>query len=77
MEQDDLMILEEKITSLLNYCFELKEESMKLKATISEKDDLISDLETKIQGLNQERLEVRGRIESLVNRIDDLKLDEN
>lgn len=72
MEHAEILKLEEKISGLIDYCQQKNEECTQLKKIVQEKKDRISELEQEIERFNQDRLEVMGRIESIVSRIDEL-----
>ena len=75
MEHEDVLLLEKKIAGLLEYCEKLREKCLHLEDVIKGKDSRISELEAEVSSLNEQRHEVRSRIEALVSRIDDLNID--
>jgi chromosome segregation ATPase len=77
MEHEDVLLLEKKIAGLLEYCEELRGKCSHLEEVIKDKDGRIAELEAEVSSLNEQRSEVRNRIEALVSRIDELNIDGN
>lgn len=62
--------LEQKIEELLNRLAALKDENADLRAALSQKEENLNGLGQQVHSLEQERDEVRGRIEQLVQKLE-------
>lgn len=71
MEVSAFNRLEQKIEELLNRLGSLKEENQKLRAELEEQQRRASELTELKDGLEQERSQVRQRIEGLVQRLEE------
>ncbi len=64
-----ISVLEEKIDELISYIIRLEEERKGLLNQIHEKDARISDLEGKLNTLENERAEVGRRVEHILEKL--------
>ncbi len=64
-----ISVLEEKIDGLISYIERLEEEKKDLFNQINEKNAKISDLEGKIEALENERAEVGKRVEHILEKL--------
>lgn len=64
--------LEAGITRLLDEHNELKSENSELKEAIKARDERISELSERLEGIERERGEVRDRVDTLIGRLDGL-----
>jgi cell division protein ZapB len=62
--------LEQKIEELLNRLAALKDENADLRGALSQKEESLNSLGQQVNSLEQERDEVRGRIEHLVQKLE-------
>ncbi len=62
--------LEDKINRLLSYLGDLEEEKDRLLKRLAERDSKISELHSIIENLENERAEVSGRVERILEKIE-------
>jgi cell division protein ZapB len=70
MEVTAFSRLEQKVEELLNQLVALREENAELHNALNEREGRIAELTQQAQGLENERDEVRGRIERLVEKLE-------
>ncbi len=73
-QRDDLAYLEDRINRVLAGYAALKEERDRLLAQLKEKEEIVERLKNEIVTLQSERLEVRTRIEQLIERLEGIPL---
>jgi uncharacterized coiled-coil DUF342 family protein len=70
-----LAVLEERLNKILEGYTTLKEEREKLISQMHVNEKVVEELREEISTLKNERLEVRARIERLIERLEGIPLD--
>ncbi|MBW2039103.1 MAG: cell division protein ZapB [Deltaproteobacteria bacterium] len=74
-EIDEFVVLEERLNKILEGYTTLKGEREKLISQIKEKQEEVERFKGEVSSLKKERLEVRTRIERLIERLEEIPLD--
>ncbi len=72
---DKFVVLEERLNKILGGYTKLKEEREEVISQIREKEEEVERLKREISSLNNERLQVRTRIERLIERLEEIPLE--
>jgi cell division protein ZapB len=72
MDYNELKLLEDKTKVLINSFHNLKQERDKLINLNEEKSNEINDLKSQISLMENERNEIRNRIEGLISKINEI-----
>jgi chromosome segregation ATPase len=70
MSDQELLLLEDRVDSLLRYCEQLVSERDDFRRQTEEKDSQIKELEDKLVRFEKERENVRLRVTDLLDKID-------
>ncbi len=73
---DTFVILEERLNKVLDGYTKLKEERGEIIAQVRGKEEEVERLKGEISSLNNERLQIRTRIERLIEKLEGIPLDD-
>lgn len=73
-EMDHFKILEEKIGALIDRVSSLKNEKESIASKLKEQEKIIADLKGELDNLKSSRDKTRGRIQSILDKIDKMDL---
>ena len=72
MENDRFKVLEDKIGSLIEQFSLLKKEKEEFYKKLQQKENANQDIQEKLERLNKERDVVRSKLDSLINRLEEI-----
>jgi len=72
MENDRFKVLEEKISGLIEQFSLLKKEKEEFYKKLQQKENANQDIQEKLERLNKERDVVRSKLDSLINRLEEI-----